>query len=59
MVQIVDVQCANCGRKFRTVPSVVEHAGAIDCPVCGVRMKISREQPVSVLAQPRDKATAA
>jgi len=59
LVHIVDVECANCGRKFRTVPSVVEHAGAIDCPVCGVHMKISREHPVSVLSEPKNKVTAA
>lgn len=53
MVKIVDVKCPRCTRKFRTVPSVLEHAGSVYCSVCGTRMEISDPQPVSVLGQTR------
>ncbi|HEX7284935.1 MAG TPA: hypothetical protein VF532_02070 [Candidatus Angelobacter sp.] len=51
MVQIIEVRCPQCQRKFRTVPAVVEHAGEFYCPVCTSRMKVSDPQPVSVLAR--------
>ncbi|HEY2168813.1 MAG TPA: hypothetical protein VGJ30_04255 [Candidatus Angelobacter sp.] len=40
-------------RKFRTVPSVVEHAGWVYCSVCGTRMTISEPKPVSALSKDR------
>lgn len=59
MVHIIDVECPKCMRKFRTVPSVVEHAGSVYCSACGSRMNISAPQPVSVLAHGKsDKAGA-
>lgn len=51
MVEIVTVQCRSCGRKFRTVVSVIEHLGPIHCPRCGTRMDISPPQALSVLSQ--------
>ncbi|HEY2499316.1 MAG TPA: hypothetical protein VGK24_19830 [Candidatus Angelobacter sp.] len=51
LVHIVDVQCPKCLRKFRTVPSVVEHAGWVYCAVCGTRMNISEPKPVSALSE--------
>jgi uncharacterized Zn finger protein (UPF0148 family) len=51
LVHIVDVECPKCLRRFRTVPSVVEHTGSVHCSVCGTRMSISEPQPVSVLAK--------
>ena len=53
LVHIVDVQCPKCMRKFRTVPSVVEHAGWVYCSVCGTRMTISKPKPVSALSKDR------
>lgn len=50
MLQIVDVKCPRCLRKFRTVPAVVEHEGSLYCSTCGARMEISSPQPVSVLS---------
>lgn len=55
LVHIVDVECPKCLRKFRTVPSVVEHAGWVYCSVCGTRMSISAPKPVSILSSERDK----
>ena len=49
LVTIIDVKCPKCMRKFRTVPAVVEHTGAVYCSVCGARMEVSTPQPVSVL----------
>lgn len=57
LVKIIEVKCPKCRRKFRTVPTVVEHAGEFYCPVCSSRMKVSQPQPVSVLA--RGKANSA
>ena len=51
LVQIVDVHCPKCMRKFRTVPSVVEHAGWVYCSVCGTRMNISDPKPVTALSK--------
>ena len=51
LVQIIDVQCPKCLRKFKTVPSVVEHAGWVYCSVCGTRMNISEPRPVSTLSK--------
>lgn len=51
LVHIVEVQCPKCLRKFRTVPSVVEHAGWVNCSVCGTRMNISEPKPVAALSQ--------
>lgn len=51
LVQIIDVQCPKCLRKFKTVPSVVEHAGWVYCSVCGTRMNISDPRPVSALSK--------
>ncbi len=51
LVNIVDVQCPKCLRKFRTVPSVVEHAGWMYCSVCGTRMNISDPRPVTALSK--------
>jgi uncharacterized Zn-finger protein len=53
LVHIVDVQCPKCMRKFRTVPSVVEHAGWVNCSVCGTRMIISDPKPVTALSKDR------
>ena len=50
LVKIIEVNCPKCLRKFRTVPAVVENAGAMYCPVCGSRMKVSQPKPVSVLS---------
>ena len=49
LVTIIDVKCPKCMRKFRTVPAVVEHTGAVYCSACGARMEVSTPQPVSVL----------
>jgi uncharacterized Zn finger protein len=49
LVQIVDVTCPSCHRKFRTVPSVLEHAGSVRCSACGTPMVVSDPQPVAVL----------
>jgi uncharacterized Zn-finger protein len=57
LVQIIEVKCPGCQRKFRTVPTVVEHAGEFYCPICSSRMKVSEPKPVSVLA--RKKANSA
>jgi|GEM_PF-5658732 hypothetical protein len=51
LVQIIDVQCPKCLRKFKTVPSVVEHAGWVYCSVCGTRMNISEPRPVTTLSK--------
>lgn len=51
LVQIIDVQCPKCLRKFKTVPSVVEHAGWVYCSVCGTRMNISDPRPVTTLSK--------
>jgi hypothetical protein len=51
LVQIIDIQCPKCLRKFRTVPSVVEHAGWMYCSVCGTRMNISDPRPVTSLSK--------
>jgi uncharacterized Zn finger protein (UPF0148 family) len=51
LVHIVDVECPKCSRKFRTVPSVVEHAGSVYCSVCGSRMNVSDPKPVSALSE--------
>lgn len=56
LVQIVDVKCPKCHRKFRTVPSVLEHAGSLRCPVCGTSMAVSEPQPVEVLNSKLDAA---
>ncbi|HEV7521455.1 MAG TPA: hypothetical protein VGP89_10180 [Candidatus Angelobacter sp.] len=40
-------------RKFKTVPSVVEHAGWVNCSVCGTRMNISDPKPVTSLSKDR------
>jgi uncharacterized Zn finger protein (UPF0148 family) len=53
LVHIIDVQCPKCQRKFRTVPSVVEHAGWVYCSVCGTRMTISEPKPVTALSKER------
>lgn len=58
MVQIIDVKCPKCMRKFRTVPAVVEHAGSVYCSVCGARMEVSEPQPVSVLRERRSHTAA-
>src|SRR5262249_15271816 len=58
LVQIVKVHCPRCGREFRTVPTVIEHAGTVYCPRCGARMNVSEPHPVSVLSQ-SNKASAA
>jgi uncharacterized Zn finger protein (UPF0148 family) len=50
LVTIIDVKCPKCLRKFRTVPAVVEHTGAVYCSACGARMEVSTPQPVSVLS---------
>lgn len=50
MVEIIEVKCPKCLRKFRTVPTVVENAGAVYCPACGSQMEVSQPQPVSVLS---------
>jgi hypothetical protein len=55
LLQIIDVQCPKCQRKFRTVPSVVEHAGWMYCSVCGTRMNISDPRPISSLSGVRSK----
>jgi uncharacterized Zn finger protein (UPF0148 family) len=55
LVHIIDVQCPKCQRKFRTVPSVVEHAGWVYCSVCGTRMTVSEPKPVSSLSKDRAK----
>ena len=55
LVHIVDVQCPKCLRKFRTVPSVVEHAGWMYCSVCGSRMNISDPRPVTALSNDAGK----
>ncbi|HET6842873.1 MAG TPA: hypothetical protein VFK06_14540 [Candidatus Angelobacter sp.] len=59
MIQIVDIECAQCGRRIRTVTSVVEQAGRIDCCICGLRMIISAPQPVTVLSSEGGKSSAA
>lgn len=51
LVQIIDVQCPKCLRKFKTVPSVVEHAGWVYCSVCGTRMNISDPKPITALSK--------
>jgi hypothetical protein len=56
LVQIIDVQCPKCLRKFRTVPSVVEHAGWMYCSVCGTRMNISDPRPVTSLSKQGNNA---
>lgn len=53
LVHIVDVECPKCLRKFKTVPSVVEHAGWMYCSVCGTRMNISDPRPVTALSKER------
>ena len=53
LVHIVDVECPKCLRKFKTVPSVVEHAGWMYCSVCGTRMNISDPRPVTALSKDR------
>jgi hypothetical protein len=58
LVQIIDVTCPKCRRKFRTVPAVVKHAGEFLCPTCGLLMEISEPQPVSVLARARGSSAA-
>jgi uncharacterized Zn finger protein (UPF0148 family) len=55
LVHIVDVECPKCLRKFKTVPSVVEHAGWMYCSVCGTRMNISDPRPVSALSKERQQ----
>jgi uncharacterized Zn finger protein (UPF0148 family) len=55
LVHIIDVQCPKCCRKFRTVPSVVEHAGWVYCAVCGTRMTVSEPRPVTALSEDRVK----
>ncbi|HLJ88897.1 MAG TPA: hypothetical protein VKZ53_18910 [Candidatus Angelobacter sp.] len=57
-LQIITVCCPQCSRRFRTVPTVLENRGPVDCPVCGSRMNISEPQPLSVLSESR-KASAA
>ena len=51
LVHIIDVTCPGCSRKFRTVPSVIEHSGFVYCSVCGSRMEISEPQPITVLSE--------
>ena len=58
LVQIVKVHCPQCYREFRTVPSVVDHAGAVYCPQCGTRMNVSEPLSISILSESR-KASAA
>jgi hypothetical protein len=55
LVQIIDIQCPKCLRKFKTVPSVVEHAGWVYCSVCGTRMNISDPRPVTTLSKDAGK----
>lgn len=52
-VQIIEVTCPKCRRKFRTVPAVMQHAGDLYCPTCGLLMEVSAPQPVTVLARAR------
>jgi len=56
LVEIIDVKCPKCNRGFRTVPAVVEHAGAVYCSVCGTLMTISAPQPVHILRSKSDAA---
>src|SRR5215472_3286773 len=51
LVRIIDVECPKCLRRFRTVPSVVEHTGAVYCSVCGTSMKISEPKPITALSE--------
>ncbi len=54
LVQIIDVTCPRCNRKFRTVPTVIEHSGFVYCSVCGARMEVSEPQPISVLSNGKE-----
>jgi hypothetical protein len=58
LVQIIEVACPKCRRKFRTVPAVVQHAGDLYCPKCGLPMEVSAPQPVSVLARAKGSSAA-